>query len=295
MEEKITIINGVSLACMLPQVILWTLYTIYAWKTPLKLLKLLSVLFVIMNLCWIISMVMLYLDLKDRNWSLQKENYWYPFWAGFFGAVYLDLFAASHWIFTMNYFVLAKTIEDEKNANKLWIKVVYYGVLSVIVLLPVIALAVQPKNNIILSGGFIIALLFISLLTPAFLLWALQIIKKNVECDGKKTINYLSLSLHFVLITIFTFVHLDLGVVQMKLTLQFHKEKQWTISEVRYLFWTYVTCIVLNTVIGCLVLYIFIKITKRSLRMLQNESNRLSLNEISVVEASTSAVSIQES
>ena len=139
MEENITIITSVSLACMLPQVILWTLYTIYAWKTPLKVLKLLSVLFVIMNLCWIISMVMLYLDVKDRNWSLQKENYWYPFWAGFFGAVYLELFAASHWIFTMNYFVLAKKIEDEKNANKLWIKVVYYGVLSVIVLLPVIA------------------------------------------------------------------------------------------------------------------------------------------------------------
>jgi len=77
------------------------------------MLKFLGIQFVIMNICWFISMLLLYLDVKNNDWSFLVPDYYYPFWVGLFGAAYLDIFILSHWMFAMNYFMLAKRIQDE--------------------------------------------------------------------------------------------------------------------------------------------------------------------------------------
>jgi uncharacterized membrane protein len=64
LETDSLILLSVSSVCMLTQLVIWTGYIIYAWKTPLKMLKLLAVLFVLMNAFWFVSVLLSYIDVK---------------------------------------------------------------------------------------------------------------------------------------------------------------------------------------------------------------------------------------
>jgi hypothetical protein len=80
-------------------------------------------------------------------------------------------------MFAMNYYTLAQRIIDEKNSEKLWIKILYYGIICFDILMLFLTSAVNPSKRIILATSFVTTCLLFSLLSVVVLFLALRIIK----------------------------------------------------------------------------------------------------------------------
>jgi len=63
----------------------------------------------------------------------------------FFSVAYLMIFNLTHWIFAMNYYLLAKRIQGEH--EKRWIYLVYYGMIGFVVVISIICLCIHPSQH----------------------------------------------------------------------------------------------------------------------------------------------------
>jgi hypothetical protein len=59
----------------LTQVPTWIAFTIYVWKTPLRLLKMLALMFSAMNLAWWLAVLILYKKAKYDDWNLKSQQF----------------------------------------------------------------------------------------------------------------------------------------------------------------------------------------------------------------------------
>ena len=159
-------------------------------KTPLKVLKLLSAMFCLMNIFWFAAQTSLYVQIVIQNKGLNEANIIY---FDIFGCMFSVTYGVSHWMYAVNYLSLAYRIKD--SLSRPWISYINIVFLVLNISIPIVGSLFLEKK---LTVHSILYLLFevVQIFTVCVLLFALKLIKNQVDEQGERTLNLFTLRLH---------------------------------------------------------------------------------------------------
>ena len=167
------------------------------------------------------------------------------------------LFGLSHWMFVMNYMTLAMRIkfsDSEKFENHTtWLNIMYYGLGALNVCIPILQAAFTVSNPTV-SNWLWLAVDILWIITAVVMILALVIISRSLDPETRVAVNCKEMSIHILVFTIFAVCCFYVSIITLI------SGVNPSIKEAKRIIDTMTVNIVLDSLCGLILMYIFIKI-----------------------------------